>query len=286
MAKTKKEDAGEGKKIIVQNRKARHDYDIVDRIETGIVLQGTEVKSLRAGKVNLKDSYALVEGREVFLHRVHIGAYEGGTHYNHEPERTRKLLLHAVEIRRLVAGHSSKALLFPLSVYFLKGRAKIELGVAKGKKQYDKRNALAERQAQRGSPTCTQGSQSVSNLRWQHVRTTDCLTCGGIGVFYDSKIQVGRYGNLSLCSCIREECLCNGEAPFQYWDEGGRGTGALVVPSAEGLSRPIACIRLLKFQSGIAGSFSMILSRLRPIVLRCLMWMKYLGLLLRLLVRS
>ena len=61
----------------------------------------------------------------------------------------------------------------------------------------------------------------MSNLRWQHVRTTDCLTCGGIGVFYDSKIQVGRYGNLSLCSCIREECLCNGEAPFQYWDEGG-----------------------------------------------------------------
>ena len=150
MAKTKKEDSGEGKKIVVQNRKARHDYDIVDRIETGIVLQGTEVKSLRAGKVNLKDSYALVEGREVFLHRVHIGAYEGGTYYNHEPERTRKLLLHAVEIRRLAGRTQQQGLtLVPLSIYFLKGRAKIELGVAKGKKQYDKRNALAERQAQR-----------------------------------------------------------------------------------------------------------------------------------------
>ena len=149
MAKTKKEDAGEGKKIVVQNRKARHDYDIVDRIETGIVLQGTEVKSLRAGKVNLKDSYALVEGREVFLHRAYR-CLRGGTHYNHEPERTRKLLLHAVEIRRLAGRTQQQGLtLVPLSIYFLKGRAKIELGVAKGKKQYDKRNALAERQAQR-----------------------------------------------------------------------------------------------------------------------------------------
>ena len=150
MAKAQREARGEDKKLVIQNRKARHDYDIVDRFETGIVLQGTEVKSLRAGKVNLKDSYALVEAGEVFLHRVHISPYEGGTHYNHEPERTRKLLLHAMEIRRLAGRTQQQGLtLVPLSIYFSNGRAKIELGLAKGKKQYDKRNALAERQSLR-----------------------------------------------------------------------------------------------------------------------------------------
>ncbi len=150
MAKQKKEDAAEGKKIVVQNRKARHDYDIVDRFETGIVLVGTEVKSLRAGRANLKDSYAQVEAGEVYLHRVHISPYEGGTHYNHEPERRRKLLLHGSEIRRLAGRTQQQGLtLVPLSIYFRRGRAKVELGLAKGKKQYDKRHSLAERQAQR-----------------------------------------------------------------------------------------------------------------------------------------
>ncbi len=150
MAKQILEDQTEGKKIVVQNRKARHDYDIVDRFETGIVLVGTEVKSLRAGRVNLKDSYALVEAGEVFLHRVHISPYEEGTHYNHEPERRRKLLLHGGEIRRLAGRTQQQGLtLVPLSIYFRRGRVKVELGLAKGKKQYDKRHALAERQAQR-----------------------------------------------------------------------------------------------------------------------------------------
>lgn len=150
MAKTKEDVRSDGKKIVVQNRKARHDYEIMDRFEAGIVLQGTEVKSLRAGKVNLKDSYALVEAGEVFLHRVYIGAYEEGTYHNHEPERTRKLLLHALEIRRLAGRTQQQGLtLVPLSIYFLRGRAKVELGLGKGKKEYDKRKSLAERQAQR-----------------------------------------------------------------------------------------------------------------------------------------
>jgi SsrA-binding protein len=150
MANKKKDTEPTGKKVVVQNRKARHDYDIVDRFETGIVLQGTEVKSLRAGRVNLKDSYAIVESGEVFLHRVHISTYEEGTYHNHEPERTRKLLLHAMEIRRLAGRTQQQGLtLVPLSIYFLRGRVKVELGLAKGKKQFDKRHSLAERQAQR-----------------------------------------------------------------------------------------------------------------------------------------
>jgi len=150
MAKRSKEDEKDGKKMVVQNRKARYDYDIVDRFETGIVLSGTEVKSLRAGRANLKDSYAMVEVGEVFLHRVHISTYEAGNYNNHEPERKRKLLLHRGEIRRLVISTQQQGLaLVPLSIYFRRGRAKIELALAKGKKQYDKRHSIAERQAQR-----------------------------------------------------------------------------------------------------------------------------------------
>jgi SsrA-binding protein len=150
MAKQSKEDEKEGKKMVVQNRKARHDYDIVDRFETGIVLSGTEVKSLRAGRANLKDSYAVVEVGEVFLHRVHISTYEAGNYNNHEPERKRKLLMHRGEIRRLIVSTQQQGLtLVPLSIYFRRGRAKVELALAKGKKQYDKRHSLAERQAQR-----------------------------------------------------------------------------------------------------------------------------------------
>jgi SsrA-binding protein len=150
MAKIKKEDEKEGRKIVVQNRKARYDYEIVDRFETGIVLCGTEVKSLRAGRANLKDSYAAIDAGEVFLHRVHISPYEGGNQFNHEPERTRKLLLHRLEIRRLVVRTQHQGLtLVPLSIYFFRGKAKIELALVKGKKQYDKRHAIAERQATR-----------------------------------------------------------------------------------------------------------------------------------------
>ena len=149
MAKQSKDDEKEGKKMVVQNRKARHDYDIVDRFETGIVLSGTEVKSLRAGRANLKDSYAVVEVGEVFLHRVHISTYEAGNYNNHEPERKRKLLMHRGEIRRLIVSTEQQGLtLVPLSIYFRRGRAKVELALAKGKKQYDKRHSLAERQAQ------------------------------------------------------------------------------------------------------------------------------------------
>ncbi|MGY8824875.1 MAG: SsrA-binding protein SmpB [Candidatus Latescibacterota bacterium] len=150
MAKQGKVGDKDGKNMVVQNRKARYDYDIVDRFETGIVLSGTEVKSLRAGRANLKDSYAIVERGEVFLHRVHISTYEAGNYNNHEPERKRKLLMHRSEIRRLVISTQQHGLaLVPLSIYFLRGRAKVELALGKGKKEYDKRHSIAERQSQR-----------------------------------------------------------------------------------------------------------------------------------------
>ena len=137
-------------KMIARNRKARHDYDILDSFETGIVLQGSEVKSLRAGKANLKDSYAAVEGGELFLHRVHISPYEPATRFNHDPERVRKLLLHRAEIRRLIGKTQQQGLtLVPLSLYFSRGKAKVELAIARGKKQYDKRESMVRRQAER-----------------------------------------------------------------------------------------------------------------------------------------
>lgn len=137
-------------RLVTRNRKARHDYQILDRFETGIVLQGTEVKALRAGNVNLKDSYATVEGGEVFLHNAHISPYEPGTRFNHDPERVRKLLLHKAEIRRLIGRTQQQGLtLVPLSVYFSRGKAKVELALARGKKQYDKRQSLARRDAER-----------------------------------------------------------------------------------------------------------------------------------------
>mgnify|MGYP000060648119 FL=1 len=150
MAKRGGKEHSDGKKLVVQNRKARHDYEIIDVIESGIVLTGTEVKSLRAGRANLKDSYASVDRGEVYLHRTHISAYEAGTHYNHFPERTRKLLLNRREIRRLIGRTQQGGLtMVPLSIYFKGGLAKVELALAKGKKEYDKRHAIAERQAAR-----------------------------------------------------------------------------------------------------------------------------------------
>lgn len=146
----KKQELPEGSRLIVQNRKARHDFEILDSFETGIVLQGTEVKSLREGKVNLKDSYAAAEKGEIFLYNVHISHYEAGNYFNHEPERPRKLLLHRSEIRRLIGRTDQQGLtLVPLKMYFKKGRAKVELGLVKGKRQYDKRRDIAKRQADR-----------------------------------------------------------------------------------------------------------------------------------------
>lgn len=133
-------------KIVTANRKARHDYLILDTLETGIVLQGTEVKSIRDGKISLKDSFALIENDGVYLHSCHISPYTHGNYNNHEPMRTRKLLLHKREIAKLLKSTSEKGLaLIPLKAYFKKGKVKIELSVAKGKKLYDKRETLKKR---------------------------------------------------------------------------------------------------------------------------------------------
>ncbi len=139
-----------GIKIAAQNRKARHDYFIEDTYECGIVLVGTEVKSIRKGSLNLKDSYAQVKNGELFLHGMHVSPYEQGNIYNHDPFRTRKLLAHAREIRKLNAlSQADGYSLVPLSVYFKNGKVKVELAVAKGKKLYDKRASIAERDADR-----------------------------------------------------------------------------------------------------------------------------------------
>lgn len=137
-------------KVVAQNKKAYHDYFIEDTYEAGIVLQGTEIKSIRAGRVNLKDSYARVEKGEVFLHNMHISPYEQGNRYNHDPLRTRKLLLHKKEISKLLGitkeqGYS----LVPLKIYLKNGYAKVLIGLAKGKKNYDKREDLKQKEAKR-----------------------------------------------------------------------------------------------------------------------------------------
>lgn len=138
-------------KIVTENRKARHDYFIEETLEAGIALTGTEVKSLRGGKANIKDSFARVENGEVFLYDMHISPYEQGNRFNHEPRRPRKLLLHKEEIRRLIGKTREKGLtLIPLRVYFnTQGRVKVELALARGKKLYDKREAIRERDAKR-----------------------------------------------------------------------------------------------------------------------------------------
>jgi SsrA-binding protein len=139
-----------GRKVIASNRRARHDYAIVDRYECGIVLVGTEVKSLRAGKASLADAFAQVEDGEVWLRNLHIPEYAHGTWTNHAPRRARKLLLHRQEIARLVGKTREGGLtLVPLSLYFADGKVKVELALARGKKSYDKRQDLARRDAQR-----------------------------------------------------------------------------------------------------------------------------------------
>ena len=137
-------------KVIAQNKKARHDYFIEQTIEAGIELSGTEVKSIRQGKVNLKDSYATIENGEVILNGMHISPYEQGNIFNKDPLRDRKLLLHRHEINRLVGYTQQKGMtLVPTQLYFKKGKVKVELGIAKGKKLYDKRDDMADRDAKR-----------------------------------------------------------------------------------------------------------------------------------------
>ena len=137
-------------KVVAQNKKARHDYFIDETLEAGIVLSGTEVKSVRLGKSNLNDSYAAIEGGEVFIFGMHISPYERGNIFNLDPLRERKLLLHRKEINKLLGAISQKGLtVVPLSLYFRRGKIKVELGVARGKKLYDKRGDMLERAAQR-----------------------------------------------------------------------------------------------------------------------------------------
>ena len=137
-------------KVVARNKKARHDYTIEETYEAGIVLTGTEIKSVRAGKVNLQDSYARIKDGEVFLLNLHISPFEQGNRFNHEPTRLRKLLLHQREIERLTGKTKERGLtLIPLKLYFKNGRAKVELGLARGKKNYDKRETLKRNQAAR-----------------------------------------------------------------------------------------------------------------------------------------
>ncbi|MGH7771488.1 MAG: SsrA-binding protein SmpB [Candidatus Binatia bacterium] len=137
-------------KIVCVNRRARHDYFIEETYEAGLVLRGSEVKSLRDGKANLKDSYARILKGEAFLLNAHISPYSAANQFNHEPTRTRKLLLHKQEIRRLTGKVAERGLtLIPLRLYFKSGKAKVELGLARGKKLYDKRETLRRKVAQR-----------------------------------------------------------------------------------------------------------------------------------------
>lgn len=136
--------------LVASNRKARHDYVIEDVVEAGIVLRGTEVKALRQGRASLVDGYASIDGGEAWLENVHIPEYTEGTWNNHAPRRKRKLLLHREEIDRLTIKTREKGhTLVPLALYFLDGRAKVEIALARGKKEYDKRQALREKQDNR-----------------------------------------------------------------------------------------------------------------------------------------
>jgi SsrA-binding protein len=149
MTKNSKAQEG-GLKLVCQNKKAYHDYEILDTMESGMVLVGSEVKSLRDGRANLKDSYARVKNGEVFLYGLHISPYMNSSYNNHEPERVRKLLLHDYEIKRLYVKTQERGLsLIPLKVYFKNGRVKAMLGLAQGKKLYDKRESLKRKEGAR-----------------------------------------------------------------------------------------------------------------------------------------
>lgn len=146
----KDEAARGGRKIIVSNRRARHEYDIEDTVEAGLVLTGSEIKSIRAGKVQLQDAYARIKDGEAWIHNMHIAPYAQAAGFNPEANRDRKLLLHRREINRLSTKAQEKGLaLVPLSVYLRNGFAKVELAIGKGRKLYDKREAIAQREARR-----------------------------------------------------------------------------------------------------------------------------------------
>jgi len=148
MKPTKTDDASE--KLIASNKKAYHDYFVLSKNEAGLALTGTEVKSLRDGRANLKDSYVIFKGGEAYLLGTHISPYAHGNRENHEPERTRKLLLHRKELEKLFEQVTEKGLtIVPLRLYFKKGRVKVEIGVVRGKKLYDKRETEKQREATR-----------------------------------------------------------------------------------------------------------------------------------------
>ncbi|AZB44416.1 SsrA-binding protein SmpB [Bacillus sp. FJAT-42376] len=137
-------------KVLAQNKKANHDYSIEDTYEAGIVLQGTEIKAIRAGRVNLKDSFARIQAGELFVHNMHVSPYEQGNRYNHDPLRTRKLLLHKGEISKLIGLTKEEGYaLVPLKIYLKNGFAKVLIGLGKGKKKYDKREDLKKKEAKR-----------------------------------------------------------------------------------------------------------------------------------------
>ncbi|MFX4301622.1 SsrA-binding protein SmpB [Alicyclobacillus tolerans] len=137
-------------KVLAQNRKAYHDYFIEDTYEAGLVLTGSEIKSIRKGSVNLRDAYARVENGEVFIHHMHVAPYEQANRFNHDPMRTRKCLLHREEIRKLIGMVRERGYtLVPTKIYLRNGFAKVELGLARGKKSYDKRESLKQRDANR-----------------------------------------------------------------------------------------------------------------------------------------
>lgn len=137
-------------KIVARNRRARHEYFILESFEAGIALRGSEIKSVRAGQISLAEAYVRIDGREAWLEEAHIAPYEQASIFNHEPRRPRKLLLHSSEIRRLWNTVRQKGVtIIPISVYIKNGRAKVEIATAKGKKLYDKRNEIAKRDSQR-----------------------------------------------------------------------------------------------------------------------------------------
>ena len=139
-----------GQKLIASNRKARHNYAILETYEAGLALRGTEVKTLREGKANMADAFGIIDGGEIFLHHVHIPEYTQGSWTNHEPRRVRKMLLHAREITKIEDQLKESGLaIVPLSMYFKDGKVKVEIGIGRGKKLYDKRQDMAKRDADR-----------------------------------------------------------------------------------------------------------------------------------------
>jgi SsrA-binding protein len=152
MAKSQqaKDDRKKAERIIADNRKAHHDFHLIETFEAGLALVGTEVKSIREGRVNLRDSFAKVQGGEVFVHNVHIGAYSSRGYADHEPLRPRKLLLHRLEIRKLIGKTTEKGMtIVPVRMYFKDGRVKLAISLAKGKKDVDRRETIKRRETER-----------------------------------------------------------------------------------------------------------------------------------------